>query len=39
VSLEENEHIFQKIKDWSTGTLTSPCQILGVPSEQDNEEG
>jgi len=36
---EEEKHIFQKSKDWSTGTLTSPYQIHGVPSKQEKEEG
>ena len=37
--LEEDEHIFQNFTDRSRGTLTSPCQIHGIPSEQEKEEG
>ena len=32
VSLEEDEHIFQRSKNWSMGTLNSSYKVHGVPS-------
>jgi hypothetical protein len=39
VFIVDNETIFQKITNRSKGTIISPCQIHGIPSEQEKEEG
>jgi len=37
--LKEDEHIFQKFKEKSKGTLASPRHFHGIPFEQEKEEG